>query len=131
MEDAIEQVVRLLEEEPSPFTPERIAEALRKHGLEVEEDLETFAERVLREGARKTARVLEGLWKVLEVPRLLRWRRPYVEEIGWRSTTPGTLARDGKCWCGWEAKTAPSTSDSPATCAPRRSPSRSALGRFG
>jgi hypothetical protein len=68
MEEAIEQVVRLLEEEPSPFTPERIAEALRKHGLEVEEDLEAFAEKVLREGARRTAEVLDGLWKVLEVP---------------------------------------------------------------
>ncbi len=68
MNDAVERVIRLLEEERFPSTPEGIAEALRKRGLEVGEDTRAFTERVLREGARRTVRVLEGLWEVLGVP---------------------------------------------------------------
>jgi hypothetical protein len=68
VKSTVERTIQLLEEEPSPFTPERIAEALRKRGLEVGEDTRAFAERVLREGARHTAKLLEGLWEVLEVP---------------------------------------------------------------
>ncbi len=68
MSDTVERVIRLLEEERFPSTPQGIEEALRKHGLEVGEDTRAFAEKVLREGARRTAGILEGLWEVLEVP---------------------------------------------------------------
>jgi hypothetical protein len=67
MDGVVGQVIRLLEEEAFPSTPQGIEEAIRKRGLEVGEDLKAFAEEVLREGARRTARVLEGLWEVLEV----------------------------------------------------------------
>ncbi len=68
MNDAVERAIRLLEEERFPSTPEGIEEALGKRGLEVEGDPRAFAESVLREGARRTARVLEGLWEALGVP---------------------------------------------------------------
>jgi hypothetical protein len=68
MDSAVERMIRLLEEGRFPSTPQGIEEAVRKHGLEVGEDTRAFAERVLREGARHTAKLLEGLWEVLEVP---------------------------------------------------------------
>jgi len=68
MDGVVEQVIRLLEEGAFPSTPQGVEEAVRKRGLEVGEDTRAFAEKVLREGARRTARVLEGLWGVLEVP---------------------------------------------------------------
>jgi hypothetical protein len=68
MGSAVEQMIRLLEEQAFPFTPREIEEAIRRHGLEVEGDLESFADEVQKEWARRTAGILEGLWQVLEVP---------------------------------------------------------------
>jgi hypothetical protein len=67
MDSAVERMIRFLEEERFPSTPQGIEEAVRKRGLEVENP-RAFAERVLREGARHTAKLLEGLWEILEVP---------------------------------------------------------------
>jgi hypothetical protein len=68
MDSAVERMIRLLEEQAFPFTPREIEEAIRRYGLEVEGDLGAFAEKVLREWAKRTAGGLEGLWRVLEVP---------------------------------------------------------------
>ncbi len=68
MGGAVEQMIRLLEEQAFPFTPREIEEAIRRHGLEVEGDLESFADEVQKEWAKRTAGILEGLWQVLEVP---------------------------------------------------------------
>jgi hypothetical protein len=66
--DAVERMIQLLEKGALPFSLREIAEAIRRHGLEVEGDLEAFADEVKKEWTKRTAGVLEGLWQVLEVP---------------------------------------------------------------
>jgi hypothetical protein len=60
-----QEVAELLWAERQPFTLESVKEFLQKHSLEVEGEVDAFAQTVFEEALERTTRALKALWGVI------------------------------------------------------------------
>jgi hypothetical protein len=74
----VEEIIRFLEENLLPYTPEVIREVARER---VEEGVEGVVWGVLEEGRRRTLEVYDKVWEVLELPPLPE-AREFIERGG-------------------------------------------------
>jgi hypothetical protein len=74
----VEEIARFLEENLLPFTPEVVREVARER---VGEGLEEVVRGVLEEGRRRTLRVYDRVWELLELPPLPE-AREFIERGG-------------------------------------------------
>lgn len=68
MDTALQKVLEVLEE--ASYLPGlgEVKEVLREQGLEEEVDLVPLTEALMKEGGKRTEKVLRGLWELLQVP---------------------------------------------------------------